>query len=93
VVYGLLHGGQVVPTLNQLTAIVSGVLQMSRMLIALERNYQGYSTLIDVLLGVNHWMALHFQSFATQFQLLKMEVEEQFGQDIHTVLPLFQHHI
>jgi hypothetical protein len=69
--------------LNQLTAI---------MLITLEWNYQGYSTLLDVLPGVNHCTLLHFQSFMQQFQLLKMEVEEQFGADIHAVLPLFKRH-
>jgi hypothetical protein len=77
-------------TLDQLTAIMTGAPQMSRTLIALERNYQGYSTLIDVLLGMNHHTALHFQSFVLQFQLLTMEVEEQFMGDIHAVLPLFQ---
>jgi hypothetical protein len=93
VVYSLLHGGQVAPTLDQLMAIVAGAPQMSRTLIALERNYQGYSTLLDVLLGVNHRTLLHFQSFVQQFQRLKMEVEEQFEGEIHAVvLSLFQRH-
>jgi hypothetical protein len=35
-------------------------------------------------------VSLHFHDFVTAFQILKMEVEEQFGADIHTALPLFQ---
>jgi hypothetical protein len=65
---------------------------MARTLIALERSYQGYSTLLDVLLGRHHRVALHFHGFVTAFQVLKMEVEEQFGTDIHAALPLFQRH-
>jgi hypothetical protein len=60
--------------------------------IALERNYQGYSTLLDVLLGTNHRVSFHFRSFIEAFRTLKVEVEEQFGEEIHAALPLFQHH-
>jgi hypothetical protein len=93
VVYGMLHGGQVAPSLDQLQEIVATAPQMARTLITLERNYQGYSTLLDVLLGVNHRVSLHFRAFVENFQYLKMEVEEQFGQEIHAVLPLFQWHM
>lgn len=92
VVYGMLHGGQVAPSLDQLREIVATAPQMARTLIALERNYQGYSTLLDVLLGENHRVSLHFRAFVESFQYLKMEVEEQFGQEIHAALPLFQRH-
>jgi hypothetical protein len=92
VVYGLLHGGHVAPSLDQLREIVLGAPQMARTLIALERTYQGYSTLLDVLIGRHHRVALHFHGFVTAFQILKMEVEEQFGTDIHAALPLFQRH-
>jgi hypothetical protein len=93
VVYGMLHGGQVAPSLDQLREIVTmAPQQMARTLIGLERNYQGYSTLLDVLLGVNHRVALYFRAFVDSFQSLKLEVEEQFGADIHAVLPLFQRH-
>jgi hypothetical protein len=92
VVYGMLHGGQVAPSLDQLREIVATAPQMARTLIGLERNYQGYSTLLDVLLGVNHRVSLHFRAFVDSFQSLKMEVEEQFGADIHAALPLFQWH-
>jgi hypothetical protein len=90
VVYGMMHGGQVAPSLDQLQEIVATAPQMARMLIAFERNYQGYSTLLDVLLGTNHHVSLHFWSFVEAFQTLKLEVEEQFGDDIHAALPLFQ---
>lgn len=70
VVYGLLYGGQVAPTLDQLMAIISGEPQMLRTLIAFKWNYQGYITLPDVLLGVNHCTLLHFQLFVQQFLLL-----------------------
>jgi hypothetical protein len=92
VVYGMLHGGQVAPSLDQLREIVTTAPQMARTLIGLERNYQAYSTLLDVLLGVNHRVALYFRAFVDSFQSLKLEVEEQFGADIHAVLPLFQRH-
>jgi hypothetical protein len=92
VVYGMLHGGQVAPSLDQLREIVTTAPQMARTLIGLERNYQGYSTLLDVLLGVNHRVALHFHAFVDSFQSLKLEVEEQFGAEIHAALPLFQRH-
>jgi hypothetical protein len=92
VVYGLLQGGHVAPSLDQLREIVSGAPQMARTLISLERCYQGYSTLLDVLLGRHHRVALHFRGFVEAFQVLKMEVEEQFGADIHAALPLFQRH-
>jgi hypothetical protein len=92
VVYGMLHGGHVAPTLDQLKAIVSTAPQMAKTLIALERNYQGYSTLLDVLLGANHRVSLHFHAFVEDFMTLKLEVEEQFGTKIHAALPLFQHH-
>jgi hypothetical protein len=92
VVYGMLQGGHVAPSLDQLREIVSGAPQMARTLISLERSYQGYSTLLDVLLGRHHRVALHFHGFVTSFQVLKMEVEEQFGADIHAALPLFQRH-
>jgi hypothetical protein len=48
--------------------------------------------LLDVLLGVNHRVSLHFHAFVAAFQSLKMEVEEQFGAEIHAALPLFQRH-
>jgi hypothetical protein len=70
--------------LDQLREIVATMPQMARMLIVLERNFQGYSTLLDVL--------LYFCAFMESFQCLKMEVEEQFGQEIHAALPLFQRH-
>jgi hypothetical protein len=92
VMYGLLQGAHVAPSLDQLHNIVSGALHMARMLIALERSYHGYSTLLGVLLGRHHWVALHFHGFVTAFQILKMEVEEQFGTNIHAALPLFQRH-
>jgi hypothetical protein len=92
VVYGMLHGGHVAPTLDQLREIVATAPQMARTLIGLERNYQGYSTLLDVLLGANHRVSLHFHAFVASFQSLKMEVEEQFGAEIHAALPLFQRH-
>jgi hypothetical protein len=91
-VYGMLHGGHVAPTLDQLKAIVLTAPQMAKSLIALERNYQGYSTLLDVLLGANHRVSLHFHEFVEDFMTLKMEVEEQFGAEIHAALPLFQRH-
>jgi hypothetical protein len=90
VVYGLLQGGHVAPSLDQLREIVSGAPQMARTLIALERGYQGYSTLLDVLLGRHHRVALHFLGFVEAFQILKMEVEEQFGRNIHAAPPSFQ---
>jgi hypothetical protein len=58
----------------------------------LEHGYQGYSTLLDVLLGRHHRVALHFRGFVEAFQILKMEVEEQFRRNIHAALPLFQRH-
>jgi hypothetical protein len=90
VVYGMLHGGQVAPSLDQLWKIVATAPQMACTLIVLEQNYQGYSTLLDVLLGVNHRVLLYFCAFMESFQYLKMEVEEQFGKEIHAALPLFQ---
>jgi hypothetical protein len=92
VVYGMLHGGQVAPSLDQLRELIATAPQMAHTLIGLERNYQGYSTLLDVLLGVNHRVALHFRAFVDSFQSLKLEVEEQFGAEIHAALPLFQRH-
>jgi hypothetical protein len=93
VVYGLLQGGHIAPSLDQLRDIIAGAPQMAWMLIALEHSYQGNSTLLlDVLLGQHHWVSLHFHDFVTSFQILKMEVEEQFGGDIYAALPLFQHH-
>lgn len=92
VVYSLLQGGHVAPSLDQLRETIAGAPQMARTLIALERSYQGYSTLLDVLLGRHHRVSLHFHEFVTSFQILKMEVEEQFGADIHAALPLFQRH-
>jgi hypothetical protein len=92
VVYRMLHGGQVAPSLDQLREIVTTAPQMARTLIGLERNYQGYSTLLDVLLGVNHWVALYFPAFVDSFHSLKLGVEEQFGAEIHAALPLFQRH-
>jgi hypothetical protein len=92
VVYGMLHGGQVAPSLDQLREIVTMAPQMARTLIQLERNYQGYSTLLNVLLGINHRVALYFPAFVDSFQSLKLEVEEQFGAEIHAALPLFQRH-
>jgi hypothetical protein len=92
VVYSMLHGGQVAPTLDQLEALVSTAPQMAKTLIALERNYQGYSTLLDVLLGSNHRVALYFHEFVEDFMTLKLEVEEQFGAEVHAALPLFQRH-
>jgi hypothetical protein len=47
VVYGMLHGGQVAPSLNQIHEIVTTAPQMARTLIGLEQNYQGYSTLLN----------------------------------------------
>jgi hypothetical protein len=64
-------------------------LPMAHTLIGLEQNYQGYSTLLDVLLGVNHLVSFHFCSFVDSFQSLKIEVEEQIGAKIHALLPLF----
>jgi hypothetical protein len=45
-------------------------------------------------MGLHHdRAALHFRGFVdTTFQDLKMEIEEQFGPEIHAVLPLFQRH-
>jgi hypothetical protein len=91
-VYGMFHGGQVAPSLDQLGEIVAMAPQMARTLIGLKRNYQGYGTLLDILLGVNHHVALHFRAFVDSFQSLKMEVEEQLGAEIHAALPLFQRH-
>jgi hypothetical protein len=79
VVYGLLQGGHITPSLNQLHEIVSGAPQMARMLVTLERSYQGYSTLLDVLLGHHHRASLHFHDFVTAFQILKMEVKSNLG--------------
>jgi hypothetical protein len=92
VVHGMLHGGQVASSLDQLHEIVTTAPQMARTLIGLERNYQGYSTLLDVLLGIYHWVALYFRAFLDSFQSLKLAVEEQFGAEIHAALPLFQRH-
>jgi hypothetical protein len=88
----MMHGGQVAPSLDQLREIMATAPQMAWTLIALEQNYQGYSTLLDVLIGANHHVSPHFRAFVEAFQILKMEVEEQFGAEIHAALPLFQRH-
>jgi hypothetical protein len=92
VVYSLLQGGNVAPSLDQLREVVSSTPQMARTLIMLENGYQAYSTMLDVLLGTHHRVSLHFRNFVDSFQILKMEVEEQLGSDIHAALPLFQWH-
>jgi hypothetical protein len=88
--YSHLHGGHVAPSLDQIREIVTGAPQMAHTLIALERCYQGYSTFLDVLIGQDHWTALHFWEFLETFQGLKQELEDEFGSALHTVLPLFQ---
>jgi phosphotransferase system HPr-like phosphotransfer protein len=43
----------------------------------LEPGYQGYSTFMDVFMGLHHRSALHFREFVDTFQdLVKMEIEE-----------------
>jgi hypothetical protein len=92
VVYGMMYGGHVAPSLDQLREIVATAPNMAHTLISLERNYQAYSTLLDVLMGPNHRTSLHFHAFVEAFQHLKLEVEEQFGAGIDAALPLFQRH-
>jgi hypothetical protein len=93
VTYSHLHRGHVAPSLDQIREIVTGAPQMAHTLTALERCYQGYySTFLDVLIGQDHRSALHFQEFVETFQGLKQELEEEFGSQLHTVLPLFQRH-
>lgn len=85
----MMHGGQAAPSLNQLQEIVATAPQMAHTtLIALEWNCQGYSMLLDVLLGTNHCVLLHFCSSVEAFQTMKVKVKEQFGTEIHAGLPL-----
>jgi hypothetical protein len=77
VVYGMMYGGQVAPSLDQLREIVATAPNMAHTLISLERSYQAYSTLLDVLMGPNHRVSLHFHVFVEAFQHLKLEVLEE----------------
>jgi hypothetical protein len=62
-------------------------------LTALERCYQGYSTFLDVMMGMAHRSSLHYQEFVRTFQGLKQgEIEEEFGSELPAVLPSFQRH-
>jgi hypothetical protein len=79
VTYSHLHGGHVAPSLDQIREIVTGAPQMAHTLVALEQCYQGYSTFLDVLIGQDHWSALHFREFVETFQGLKQELEDEFG--------------
>jgi hypothetical protein len=54
IVYGMMYGGQVAPSLDQLQEIVATAPNMAHALISLKRNYQAYSTLLNVLMGPNH---------------------------------------
>jgi hypothetical protein len=89
VTYSHLHGGHVAPSLDQIREIVTGAQQMAHTLVALERCYQGYSTFLDLMIGQDHRTALHFREFLRTFHL-KQELEDEFGSELHTVLPLFQ---
>jgi hypothetical protein len=69
----------VAPSFDQIREIVSGAPQMSHTLTALERCYQGYSTFLDVMMGMDHRSSLHYREFVNIFQGLKQEIEEEFG--------------
>jgi hypothetical protein len=90
--YSHLHGGLVAPTLGQIRELVSSAPNMANSLIALERCYQGCSTFLDVFLGQDQRAALEFRDFVKNFQGLKQELEDDFGDTLPTVLPLFQRH-
>jgi hypothetical protein len=95
VIYSLLHGGHVAPSLlgsnpgDRFRGPADGTHSH-----LLGTRLSGLQHLPDgCVYGLHHRSALHFREFVDSFRVLKMEIEEEFGSELHTpVLPLFQRH-
>jgi hypothetical protein len=94
VVYAMLQAGTAAPSLDQIRSLVSTAPQMAQTVLGLNQAYQAYATLLDVLLGVQHRVAVHFRnSFVLPFQRYMPDIEQLFSSDeLARTLPLFQRH-
>ncbi len=89
-VWELLQAGQTTATVDQLRELVPSAPQMARTLLSLSKCFQAYSTLLDVLLGCHHRVALHFRAHLVDpFVQSMLELEPLVTP---AMLPLFQRH-
>jgi len=91
--YDTIQGGLGAPQLSevqQLTAAVPYMPETTTMLITV---YKAYATMLDIVLGVNHRVAVYFRdSFIPALELQLPVVEAIFQSSLPAVLPLFLHH-
>jgi hypothetical protein len=94
VVYAMLQAGSAAPSLDQIRELVSNAPQMAQTLLGLNRAYQAYATLLDVILGVQHRVAIHFrEALVLPFQRYMPDAEQLFSPaELARTLPLFQRH-
>jgi len=92
--YDTIQGGVGAPQLSevqQLSAAMPCMPETITMLIAVNK---AYAMMLDILLGVNHWMAVHFRdSFIPALEMQLPVIEAVFQSSLPAVLPLFLCHM
>jgi len=87
--YDIIQGGVGAPQLSkvqQLTAALPYMPETMTMLIAV---YKAYAMMLDILLGVNHWVAVHFRdSFIPALEMQLPLIEAALQSSLPVVLPL-----
>ena len=88
-VYQMMYSGEAAPAIDQLLPLITAAPHMPWSMLGLLISLQGYSVLLDVLLGINHRVSVDFRAFLLSWQSLMLDVEGSFGDQIRAWIPRF----
>jgi hypothetical protein len=88
-VYQMMYSGAAAPAIDQLLPLITAAPHMPSSMLGLLISLQGYSVLLDVLLGVTHRVSVDFRAFLLSWQSLMLDVEGSFGDQIRAWIPRF----
>jgi hypothetical protein len=88
-VYQMMYSGAAAPAIDQLLPLITSAPNMPTSMLGLLISLQGYSVLLDVLLGANHRVSVDFRAFLLSWQSLMLDVEGSFGDQIRAWIPRF----
>ena len=89
VVYQMMYSGAAAPAIDQLCPLITAAPHMPTSMLSLLISLQGYSVLLDVLLGANHRVSADFGAFLVSWQSLMLDVKGSFGDQIRSWIPRF----
>jgi hypothetical protein len=88
-VYQMMYSGAAAPAIDQLLPLITAAPHMPTSMLGLLISLQGYSVLLDVLLGAHHRVSIDFRAFLLRWQSLMLDVEGSFGDQIRSWIPRF----